>query len=742
MKLIRLFKVEIRRLILAPSTSIFFIIACLCPLLGYKVVSYIQVATVADKYMANPFWIGGLGASFLLTLLALYTFSRVKKNQMEHIMYSIISSTKLHIVQIISLLILAFIWTILIALIYLPYTTKMMGKCFFLREYISFFFIFYWMTITLFLIIAACIFNLTKQMNTSAILVVLLTLIGLSSWKRLSYLSYLSFVDCSFSSDFGNYSIYRMIFYSRFLWLFIFSGLWFLSLLFIRTHGKGFLGSMICNIKKLYLLIPALLLIGTGTLLFLNQPYIDLDKKENCQDEEYSEVDIDEGMFAYTYSDEETDYYKALTHTDIDLKFDCNKGTMTGTATYKLENLLNQEQECTLNTALGCEIKSITVNGATTAFTKCDKPNIYSGNDFTFMLPATWNNTVQVTYKQTQKMVADGLVNPYCEITPEYIFPNILVPVIPDAETESATYSCNATIPKRMELIVKGFANKQKQEYENELARWTISGDGAGPSFIAGNYIKLPIPNVDFPVIFYYGKNHQKEFEELNIEQLLQDTIRYCCDHYGSLQFTEEYPLNIVMTSAHMMGGAAAENLSYMGESFFSSINLNDLQRGASAKEVIAHEIIHQWWGVQTLIMDPDDSCWTPEAFTCYATSRLMEELYGADYAKKYYTDKWESDYQSMLNHFYIQNPKYQSLLSKYDQDQLEAMVCTTNVYSKGPLMLKQAEQLVGDEEQMDKILMDLFEKCQSYELPCITKQDFFDACNINESNLQLEGEN
>ena len=107
--------------------------------------------------------------------------------------------------------------------------------------------------------------------------------------------------------------------------------------------------------------------------------------------------------------------------------------------------------------------------------------------------------------------------------------------------------------------------------------------------------------------------------------------IRYCCDHYGSLPFTEEYPLNIVMTSAHMMGGAADENLSYMGESFFSSINLNDLQRGASAKEVIAHEIIHQGWVVQTLIMDPDDSCWTPEAFTCYATSRLMEELWNDD---------------------------------------------------------------------------------------------------------------
>lgn len=742
MKLIKLIKVEIKRLILAPSTFLFFFIACLCPLLGYKVLSYIQVATFTDKYIANPFWIGGLGASFLFAALAICTFRRAPKDQMEQIMNSVVSPDKSHIVQVISLLLLSLLWTILIALIYLPYTVKMMGNYFSLREYASFFFIFYWMTITLILMITACIYNFTKRTKVTVILVALLTIIGLSSWKRLSYLSYLSFVDCSFSSDFGNYSIYRIIFYSRFLWLCIFSGLWGVSLLFIRTHGKGLLGSFICNFKKIYLLIPSLLFICTGALLFLNQPYIDLDKIGDCEGEEYSEADMDEGMYAYTYSDEEPDYYKALTHTDIDLKFDCNKGTMTGTATYKLENLLIEEQECTLNTALGCEIKSITVNGTPTAFTRCDKPDIYSGNDFTFILPATKNNTVQITYKQTQKMVADGLVNPYCEITPEYIFPDVLVPAIPDADTESATYYCNATIPENMELIVEGIATKQKHEAKNGLASWTINGEEASPFFIAGDYIKVPVQNVDFPVVFYYGTKHKDEFEKLNFEQILQDTIQYCCTHYGSLPFTEEYPLNIVMTSAHMMGGAAGTNLSYMGESFFSSINLNDLQRGASAKEVIAHEIIHQWWGVQTLIIDPDDSCWTPEAFTCYATSRLMEELYGADYAKEFYIDKWENDYQSMLNHFYIQNPKYQSLLSDYDQEQLDSMVGTTNVYSKGPLMLKQAEQLVGGEEQIDEILMDLFEKCQSFELPYITKQDFIDACNIDENDLKLKGEN
>ena len=48
-----------------------------------------------------------------------------------------------------------------------------------------------------------------------------------------------------------------------------------------------------------------------------------------------------------------------------------------------------------------------------------------------------------------------------------------------------------------------------------------------------------------------------------------------------------------------MMGGGAADNLSYMGELFFSEDNLKAPSKGASAEEVIAHEIVHQWWGSQ-----------------------------------------------------------------------------------------------------------------------------------------------
>lgn len=47
-----------------------------------------------------------------------------------------------------------------------------------------------------------------------------------------------------------------------------------------------------------------------------------------------------------------------------------------------------------------------------------------------------------------------------------------------------------------------------------------------------------------------------------------------------------------------------ADNLSYMGELFFSEDNLKDPSKGASAEEVIAHEIVHQWWGSQCPIMD------------------------------------------------------------------------------------------------------------------------------------------
>lgn len=744
MNFCRLLKLELKRLLLAPVTRLFFVIACLSPLLGYQAIQPITNETTAAKYLANPFFVGGIITSFLFACLALFTFHRAHKNQTESILYSVVSPLKMHVIQICCLIVLGFIWTVLIAIIYLPYTSKMLADCFRLKEYAYYFFIYWGMTITLTLFPTAFFYNIWKRIDASVICVAMFLMLGLSPKAQSTWLSYIIyFPDLGFSSDFGNDSLYRIALYSRSLWICIFSGLWLISILAIRTHGKKWFGSIMHNVRKCYLLIPSVLLIGCGIRLYIKQPFINYNTaaiEDSYYEESSDEVVEQSGTWSgFTYVEDESDYAISLTHTDINLKFDCKKGIMSGNATYTLTNTEKDKQNCSLSLDSGFEVEEIIVNGKSESFEAVQREDGLSGRNILFTIPAETDLKVQVKYTYRPQIEATEIMYLASEITPEYITLSSVVPYFNDVQTELAEYTCNLSLPDKMELIVGGFATQNIIKNENNQTLWNIEGAGVQPQIFAGDYVKLSIDNEYFPVNFYYGKKHQKQFEDIDIEQMLKDTICYCSTHYGTLPYTKEYPLNIIVSNAHMMGGAAIDNLSYMGETCFSAENLNNIEKGANAREVIAHEIIHQWWGISTPIIDDADECWTAEAFTCYATYRLMKDLYGEEYAYKKYLSVWENDYKKTSNQFYVKNPQYYPLLSNYNKSKLDSEIMDTNLYSVGPLELKLAEQLVGGEDAMDAILQNLFESCQAMELFYISKEDFCQAANLDKNKLNIE---
>ena len=58
--------------------------------------------------------------------------------------------------------------------------------------------------------------------------------------------------------------------------------------------------------------------------------------------------------------------------------------------------------------------------------------------------------------------------------------------------------------------------------------------------------------------------------------------------------------------------------------------------------------------------------------------------------------------------------------------------------YSEMPLKILKAEQLVGGEEAMDRILRGLFNRELDPMYPYLTYQDFLNACGLTEEDLDL----
>ena len=152
------------------------------------------------------------------------------------------------------------------------------------------------------------------------------------------------------------------------------------------------------------------------------------------------------------------------------------------------------------------------------------------------------------------------------------------------------------------------------------------------------------------------------------------------------------------------------------------------------------HELVHQWWGLANMFDSTNETDpWSAEGLTVYTTYRIVKELYGEDYARQYYIDQWQKEVDGYYLNFYVRAPKYLERLP--EEKRLEVLGSLTHVrqYCEMPLKILKAEQLVGGEEAMDRILHELFNRELDPYHPYLTYQNFLDACGLREEDLNLD---
>ena len=152
------------------------------------------------------------------------------------------------------------------------------------------------------------------------------------------------------------------------------------------------------------------------------------------------------------------------------------------------------------------------------------------------------------------------------------------------------------------------------------------------------------------------------------------------------------------------------------------------------------HELVHQWWGLSCMFDSSEESSpWSAEGLTVYTTYRIVKELYGEDYAREHYTDRWQSEVDDYRLNFYVRRPEYLSALPGKQRLEISNRLSYVRQYCEMPLKILKAEKLVGGEAAMDQILSDLFNRELDPQSPFLTFQEFLDACGLNEEDLNLE---
>ena len=712
-------------------SRIFWLVAILtlcAPIAGYL---FYFPATLNHEssiglWIANPALAGTFGGTVLFALLTLYELDRVYRKEMASLTDTIVSPLMLSSSRTLSLLLAAAAAVVCAAVLYLPYTLYRTGALwdggYYLFAYLGLMLPTVWSGILL----AAALYQFTRRVELSAVLLTALVLLSMSQYVSDQFL--LRWINplVPWCSDyFGNLRVIQTGLYSRLLWLLLSASLWLLSLPAIRKYGYGLGRSFLKGCRKVYLPFTALVLIGCGFGMYLCQPFI------NHSQMEYA---------SFSSHPMSTEPKLTIDEVEITCKPNVMTGTQQGTATYKIFNLEKEDVVETFIMNCGYTIDKVTANGETIPYTDLNNDlNFEKQIEVTIPpgyvtlvmeysgMPQVWNG---LRGSLTGTVFSPEFISlEMCDVYPYRSF-------IEDGKLE-------LTLPEKLIPISNWVDIEVNLISENTdgTRTWELEPPRGGyfGNLYAAEYIALETETENISAVFYCPKKQQAAMEEVNIQQILADVLEYCSAHYGTPPFAEEGKLRLIEAGIPATtGGYAVDQTSIMSENTFYEKIYTASAETANSPEIMIHEIVHQWWGLGKNLYDDNTASngWSSEGLTTYTTYRIIKEKYGEEYAREHCVDVWQSQADYLKNNFYFRHPEYLDRLPEQYAARVRGSVDSIMMYSVVPLKILKAEKLVGGEEKMDEILKGLF---TNQNLNPITYADFLDACGLTEEALELD---
>ena len=121
---------------------------------------------------------------------------------------------------------------------------------------------------------------------------------------------------------------------------------------------------------------------------------------------------------------------------------------------------------------------------------------------------------------------------------------------------------------------------------------------------------------------------------------------------------------------------------------FYGDDSVND-RRSVRWRNVIVHEIAHQWFGNSVTESDWDD-VWLSEGFATYFTQLFVEHAYGRDEA-----DAMRAASRDAIREFYSKNPDYRVIHDNLSD--MAQVLSGPGTYQKGAWTLHMLRGIVGD---------------------------------------------
>lgn len=729
MRIHSIYRVELVRILHDPLTWLLTFLTALAPLAGYSFYAPTFGDSMSALYLANPMLTGGLAGTLLFAIIMLVSLNRPLSSRIGDITDAIISPLFLCVVRLLAVLTTGIIIAVAVGVLYLPYTIYKLDIVFTASDY--------FLSVTLFFLsgpmmgalAAATVWQLVQRLDISLLTVLAALFFSRGQWCSQYFLAQWSVPLVSTLSDaFGSAIVWRTAFYSRLIWLCFFIGAWLLTLLCVRQYGKNAFGSFACHARKAGISVFAALLLCFGGFLCYFQPF----------------VDHTPANFQELVEEKPDRTNESLTLKSTQLNVSVNSytlGTMSGRATFTIQNNSGKPQALYFELNSGYKVHSITANGEAISYEDL-KNDLIAAREVICVLPTndiveleiSYGGMAQMWNQMESTLGADTISSQGVTMVSKSLAP-VLAGCVHVPEDSAISLYINL---KQTLTPVSSAALTKLADNTDGTTSWLLEDIGTDRIFLySGDYVMVELDAGNGTSIpFYYSKKYQSRLKNGALE-LMEKAIQYCTEHYGARSDADS-GFKIIQTTAFDFGGFAVQNISGMGESYFSDENLNDPDKGSGSAEVLAHEIIHQWWGLSATLMDMDDNSWGDEGITVYTTYRLMCEIMGQEYAQKIYVDNWKNTMNNLHASFYQRYPEFIKQLPERYQAEIQAASDGANWYDGNALMIYRAAQIIG-EDKMDDVWARLYEEGGTEFPPYISLGDFLDACGLKEGELRRD---
>ena len=726
MKTMRLFPLELRRLLQSRLTWLIMALTVLSPVLGLVLYKPATSTTMLSMYLANPAITGGVAGAILFGLLAIFELDRARRSRVDILTDAVVSPLTTALTRLLTLLTAAVLTAGLTMLVWLPISAGLIGSVFTGVNFLLAYLLLMGLALPLGILAAAAAYQFTRRADLSMVLFIAFCALSLTVWADDWQLCWLNPCVWALSDDFSNFRVFRSVAWMRLTWLAALAGVWTVSYLCIRQYGKGIFGSLARSVRRIYRPAVALALLACSGTAYAAQPFID-NSNPDLTVMSFYEIPYAEGV--------------TFVRRSAQVFPDTDAGTVTGRASYRFQNTSGQEQSISFGINPGYTISNVQEGGTDVPFTVSGYQE-YNEALLEVTIPAEEEVELTMEYSGFPQESIPTMQGGK-ELSSEYLCleNSALSPRVMNVLPGEAGYPAEIEITLPASMIAIPFSSSEAEvlsENADGTRTWRYEANSAGGILYAGDYICEQIEAGGMTIEFYYGRKHQAVMEAAKAVDAVKEVVDYCTEHYGSLSFGAGETLKLIQSRV-AGGGYAVGGASLLDEADFTIANLEDTSKGAVPGETFIHELVHQWWGLGNMFDTVDStSPWSAEGLTVYTTYRIVKELYGEDYAQEHYVDQWQQAVDDYYLNFYVRHPEYLEMLPENEQLAISNSLSRVRQYSEMPLKILKAEQLMGGEEAMDQILHDLFNRELDPMYPYLTYQEFLDACHLTEEDLNL----